>query len=345
MKKMIALMGFCCSMAMAQDGLWDDEPVPQQEPAAAPAEFEEPVAEPATPIFVETEPAQAAPSEGFRFVPTYEESAPAFSQGTEQQQLAPAANDAPVYNENALTLTPQNYAAKSVQPTTSRPSKPSRKSFFAGVFASATYNDFFGTKLGLGEIEQEDGGYSVKTSGAGDLMGNFWGIGYTAGVALLFMPTDFFGVHAEVGGTYRWGQGESDMSVILTWYDESKIPEKLDLSLDFYVKQIRVDVPVMARAVLPYVGYLEAGPMASFAIYSKSRLLMDDDFGHQEFREHDLFKTFEFDAAVGIGTTRYIGSKPLDLGLRLVMGITALSDASDAPRTLQGQFNLTFWLL
>jgi len=223
--------------------------------------------------------------------------------------------------------------------------KSERKTLFGGLFASLTYNDFYDTRLGLGSLEGRADGYVIKTTGAGDLMGNFWGMGFNAGLSLLYMPYEQFGVHVEAGCAYRWARGESDVAVIVEWDNQSRPPEKSDIGIDYYVRQFRIDLPVMARFSVPNVIYVEGGPMASFALYSKSRILMDDDFGHLEFREHEVSDVFELDGALGVGTTRYFGRKAVDMGLRLVMGITPLNGADDAPRTLQGQFNLTLWFM
>jgi len=223
--------------------------------------------------------------------------------------------------------------------------KSDRKRFFGGVFASLTYNDFYDTRLGLASLEGRNDGYVVRTTGAGDLMGNFWGLGYNAGVSMLFMPFERFGVHAEIGGAYRWARGESDVSVIVEWANDSQQSEKSDIGIDYYVRQVRIDVPVMARFAIPGVFYMEAGPMASFSVYSKSRVLMEDTYGHLEFRKHEVSDPFEFDVVAGIGTTKYVGHKAVDMGLRLVVGVTPLNGSEDSPKTLQGQFNLTLWFL
>lgn len=344
MKKMLTLVGLCCATLMAQD--WDSvnsdwDSAPAEQPAAQPAEA---VAQPAA------QPAPAAPAAEQAQAPAAPQEEGLQWSFSGDAQPAPAAATAPAAEQVPAPVPQEESFVFSAEPSPTEAASQSkssdgRKKFFVGVFASATYNDFYDTKLGLGSLGGKEDGYTVRTSGAGDLMGNFWGIGYTAGLSVLYMPKEFVGVHAEVGAAYRWGQGESNMSVIVDWDDESRLPEKADIDMDYYVKQIRIDLPIMARFALPNIAYLDVGPMASFAVYSKSRTLIDDDFGHQEFREHDVSDVFEFDIAAGVGTTRYIGSKALDVGLRLVMGITPLNDASDAPKTLQGQFNLTFWFL
>lgn len=377
MKRLIALLGVCCASAFAQEmnsadvGWDDDEPAVEQpaapatEQPAAPAE--QPEVQPSAEQVAQPEPPLEDPAADQAPVPPSPEGNGfvAIPDSAAQPAAAPAqpvaqddglqwnftggavAADSSVAGQPAAQ-SDDGFVAFSVQPTSSAaacaPADDGRKKFSFGIFASGTYNDFYDTKFGFGNIKGGKG-YSVKTQGADDLLGNFWGFGYNAGLSMLFMPSEFVGVHLEVGGAYRMASGESDVSVIVTWDDEDRMPEKSDMSLEYYVKQLRIDVPLFVRVAIPNVAFLELGPQASFAIYSKSKTSIEDDFGSQTFREHDVCDLFELDGAIGVGTTKYIGSKALDLSLRFVMGITALNDASDAPKTWQGQFNLTFWFL
>lgn len=334
MKKMFLFLMVCSVAAFAQEswtpqGGWDEP--------AAPAETVAP-AEPAVEQFApaETTPAETVAPEAA--APAEQAAAPAEAPAGEQFVFTPTDNSAAAPAAAPVEQQP----AFENQPFAATPAK--KKRFHAGVFAAATYNDFYGTKFGLDKL---GGGndYTLKTSGADDLAGNFWGIGYNAGLSVMYMFKDYVGLHLEVGGAYRWATGESDVSVILTWKDASLPKERADLSIDYYVKQLRVDAPLLARFALPNVAYLEVGPMASFSIYSKDRAIVEDDYGKSAFRNHDVSDLFELDAAVGLGTTKNIGSKMLDMSLRFVMGITPLNDGDDAPKTWQGQFNVTFWFI
>ena len=135
------------------------------------------------------------------------------------------------------------------------------------------------------------------------------------------------------------------MAVKLYWDDEDRQPEKSDLEIEHYVRQMNIDIPLGFRYILPNQMYVELGPMASFNLYSKTKFEVTDIYGTQEFREHNCFKTFEFDVLGGIGLMRHIGKTILDFNMRFVLGVTPLSDGSDSPKTWQGQFNIAYWFL
>ena len=236
---------------------------------------------------------------------------------------------------------PVDSAAPPQPATTATP----RKRFFFGVFGAVTYNDFYDSELGLSNMGKNASGYTVKTSGQDGLMGNYWGVGANAGFAAMYMFNEMFGLHAEMGVAYRKGKGESDVTVTLIWDDKSKPKERASLGIEYSLKQINMDIPLFARFTLPNVFFVEAGPMLSLNFYSRDKSYVTDDEFTQKYREEDVCNFAEFDAAFGLGATRRIGSKSIEAGLRFVLGITPLSDADDAPKTWQGQFNLTFWFL
>ena len=51
----------------------------------------------------------------------------------------------------------------------------------------------------------------------------------------------------------------------------------------------------------------------------------------------------EIVGAVGRGAK--IGKSMFDVNLRFVIGLTRLSDSENAPKTWQGQLNVTYWFL
>ena len=134
------------------------------------------------------------------------------------------------------------------------------------------------------------------------------------------------------------------MTVKLFWNDESRSPEKADLEIAYSEKQLNVDVPVLLRAMVPNVMYVEAGPVASFNLYSHHKSTVKE-YGSETFKENGGLNVFEFDVAFGLGTMRPVGKSMLDFNLRFVLGITPLSDSDDSPKTWQGQFNVTYWFL
>ena len=218
-----------------------------------------------------------------------------------------------------------------------------RKKFWGGVFAGATYNDFWDTKFGFANLKPT-GDYTLEVDGANDLLGNYWGVGVNGGLSGLFLFNSYIGLRADVGVAFRQGKGRSDVTVKLFWNDESRSPEKADLEIEYSEKQLNIDVPVLLRAMVPNVMYVEAGPVASFNLYSHHKSTLKE-YGTQTYREDGGLKVFEFDAAFGIGTMRPLPRGMLDFNLRFVLGITPLSDAADAPKTWQGQFNITYWFL
>ena len=234
---------------------------------------------------------------------------------------------------------------KQSEPKKESPKKePPAKRLWGGAFIAATYNDFYGTKFGFGDLKSGDD-YTLKLSGADNLLGNYWGFGGNIGIGGLFLLNSNMGIRADLGIASRRGTGKSDVTVKLYWDDASRQPEKSDLEIDFYVKQINIDLPVTFRYIFPNSLYAELGPMMSFNLYSKTKFEVTDIYGTEEFREHDCFNVFEFDAVAGVGMMRYIGKSMLDFNLRFVLGVTPLSDANDAPRTWQGQFNIAYWFI
>ncbi len=161
----------------------------------------------------------------------------------------------------------------------------------------------------------------------------------------MYMFTPFFGMHMELDLAYRKGKGESDVVVVLLWDDADRLNERSDLNIEYSLKQFNLDLPLFFRFTLPNILYVEAGPMASFNIYSREKSYVEDEYSTKVYREEGVCDFFEFDAAFGLGTIRKIKSKYIEAGIRFVLGITPLSSADDAPKTWQGQFNLTFWFL
>ena len=218
-----------------------------------------------------------------------------------------------------------------------------QKRFWGGVFAGATYNDFWDTKFGFANLKPT-GDYTLEVDGANDLLGNYWGVGVNGGLSGLFLFNSYIGLRADVGVAFRQGKGRSDVTVKLFWNDGNRSPEKADLEIECSEKQLNVDVPVLLRAMVPNVLYVEAGPVASFNLYSLHKSTIKE-YGTQTFREDGGLNVFEFDAAFGVGTMRPLPRGMLDFNLRFVLGITPLSDSDDSPKTWQGQFNIAYWFL
>ena len=362
--------------AFAQDDLWDDavvgkpkvveqpkpapKPAPQPKPAPAPVQQAKPAPAPqpapAPAPVQQVEPAPApqpapapAPVQQAEPAPA-PQPAPAPAP-VQQAEPAPAPQPAPAPAPQPVAKPVEQQpapAAKEAAAAAAAPAKTSSESgakrFWAGLIVSGTYNDFHSTKFGFDNIETGEG-YHLKVKGTNDIMSNYWGVGANVGFSGFFLLNSYLGVRADLALASRRGDGESDVSVRLYWDDETRQPEKSDVKMKYYVRQMNIDVPLALRFMFPSKVYLEAGPMMSFNLYSKTKFSVTDIYGTEDFREHDCFDTFEFATVYGIGGMRPIGKTMLDIGLRFVYGITALSDADDSPKTWQWQFNVAYWFI
>lgn len=220
--------------------------------------------------------------------------------------------------------------------------KPKR--IWGGVTVGVTYNDFLDTKFGLDKLPQGDD-YSVTVEGADKLLDNYWGIGFKAGFGIMFMFNDFFNLRGDLNIALRQGTGKANSSVIVSWDDEDYDDEKNDLKLEYSATQLNIDIPLLARVTIPNAVYFEVGPMFSFNVYAKNKVTIKDYHGTKTYEEKGGLKAFEFDIATGLGVMRHIGKSILDIDLRLIIGMTRISDSKDSPKTWQGQLNITYWFL
>ena len=218
------------------------------------------------------------------------------------------------------------------------------KRIWGGITAGVTYNDFLDTKFGLDNIPQGED-YSVTVEGADKLLDNYWGIGFKAGFGIMFMFNDFFNLRGDLNIALRQGTGKANSSVIVSWDDEDYDDEKNDLKLEYSATQLNIDIPLLARVSIPNALYFEAGPMFSFNVYAKNKVTIKDYHGTKTYEEKGGLKAFEFDIATGLGVMRHIGKSILDIDLRLIIGMTRISDSKDSPKTWQGQLNITYWFL
>lgn len=298
-------------------------------PAAAPADTAK-ANSAATAAPAETAPAETAPAETVK--------ADSVSKDTASPaQAEPAANAAVAAVAVPVTEDPSATKQETVAATTKR--------LILGVSGALTYNNLYDSKLGLASLDDDATDFTVKATGQDDLMGNYWGIGANLGLSILYMFNDMLGVHAELGASYRAGNGESDVTVTLTWDDPDKQKERAYVGIEYSLKQLNMDIPILFRAALQNILYVEMGPMLSFNFYSHEKSTVTDDETDYVYRGDNVCDFFEFDMAFGLGAMHRFGTKSVEAGLRFVMGMTRLSDADDAPKTWQGQFNVTFWFL
>lgn len=298
-------------------------------PAAAPADTAK-ANSAATAAPAETAAATAAPAETVKADSVSKDTAsPAQAEPTAYAAVAAVA--APVTEDPSATK------QETVAATTKR--------LILGVSGALTYNNLYDSKLGLASLDDDATDFTVKATGQDDLMGNYWGIGANLGLSILYMFNDMLGVHAELGASYRAGNGESDVTVTLTWDDPDKQRERAYVGIEYSLKQLNMDIPILFRAALQNILYVEMGPMLSFNFYSHEKSTITDDETDYVYRGDNVCDFFEFDMAFGLGAMRRFGTKSVEAGLRFVMGMTRLSDADDAPKTWQGQFNVTFWFL
>lgn len=224
------------------------------------------------------------------------------------------------------------------------PEQNKSKRFWGGITAGITYNDYFNTKFGIDDIKPKKD-YNLTISGADDLLDNFWGVGFKAGMSGMFIVSPYFNLRGDLSLALRQGSGKTNASVILDWKDPDLEDQKSDLEIEYSASQLNIDVPILARVSIPGAIYFEAGPMFSFNVYSKSESKITDIYGTEKFEEKNGLKAFEFDIAAGLGISRSIGKSMLDFDLRFVFGMTRISDNDDAPKTWQGQLNITYWFL
>ncbi len=266
---------------------------------------------------------------------------------TAQEQVAAADSlqskpvAAPDTIKEASKATPEIKEEK-VAETKNEQNKPKR--VWVGITAGVTYNDFLDTKFGLDRIPQGDN-YSVTVEGADKLLDNFWGVGFRAGFGFMFLFNDFFNLRGDLNIALRQGTGKANSSVIVSWDDEDYDDEKNDLKLEYSATQLNIDIPLLARVSIPNALYFEAGPMFSFNVYAKNKVTIKDYHGTKTYEEKGGLKAFEFDIATGLGVMRHIGKSILDIDLRLIIGMTRISDSKDSPKTWQGQLNITYWFL
>lgn len=243
--------------------------------------------------------------------------------------------------ETAPEITPAIREEKTAE---SQPAQDKPKRIWGGITAGVTYNDFYSTKFGIDNIKG-DKDYSLNVSGADDLLKHFWGIGFKVGMSGLFVAYPYFNVRSDLSLAFRQGTGTTNASYILDWKSSDRTDEKSDMEIEYSAMQLNIDVPILARVTIPNAIYFEAGPMFSFNVYSKNESEITDIYGTEKFDKKGGLKVFEFDIATGIGISRSIGKSMLDFDLRFVFGMTRISDSSDAPKTWQGQLNITYWFL
>ena len=218
------------------------------------------------------------------------------------------------------------------------------KKFWGGLVAGVFYNDFHSTKFGLNSIPQNSS-YNLSVQDADKLLDNFWGIGFKVGFGSLFVQNSYFSIRNDIGIAYRQGTGNANTSFIMSWEDGNRAAEKSDLQIEYTIKQLNIDIPLLARVSIPSALYFEVGPMFSFNVYSKNKSVITDIYGSETYESDGELNVFEFDIATGIGISRNLEKSILDIDLRFVIGLTRISDSKDSPKTWQGQLNITYWFL
>jgi chemotaxis protein histidine kinase CheA len=243
------------------------------------------------------------------------------------------------------TEEPQPKAKENKQETEKTPAKKDNKPkrVWGGFTAGITYNDFYSTKFGLDDINHGKD-ISLSVSGAEDLLNSYWGVGFKFGFGFMFMPNAYFNLRSDLTLALRQGTGKTNASVILS-KKEAEQKEKSDLKIEYSTSQLNIDWPILARVSIPKGIYFDAGPMFSFNVYAKNKVTIKDYYGSKTFEEKGGLNAFEFDIATGLGVMRHIGKSILDVDLRFIFGMTRISDANDAPKTWQGQLNITYWFL
>ncbi|MBR6450096.1 MAG: outer membrane beta-barrel protein [Fibrobacter sp.] len=285
------------------------------------------------------EPATASPTDSSQAI---DSSANALPETT--PEAIPEASPAAIASSEPTPVAELAPAIKEEKPAEPLPTQNKPKRFWGGITVGITYNDYFSTKFGLDDLKSGKD-YKLSVSGADDLLSNFWGVGFKVGMSCMFIASPYFNLRSDLNIAFRQGSGKTNASIILDWKDSEKADEKSDLEIEYSATQLNIDLPFLARVSIPNAVYFEAGPMFSFNVYSKSESKITDIYGTEKFEEKGGLNAFEFDLAAGIGISRSIGKSMLDFDLRFVFGMTRISDSSDAPKTWQGQLNITYWFL
>ena len=262
----------------------------------------------------------------------------------EKPVVEKAVVEKPVVAQSKENTTPKVEVANAGPDNKKETSEINSKKFWGGFVTGIFYNDFHSTKFGLNSIPQSSA-YNLSVNDANKLLENFWGIGFKVGFGSLFVQSPYFSLRNDISIAYRQGTGNANTSFILSWEDDSRTPEKSDLEIEYTVKQLNIDIPLLARISIPSALYFELGPMISFNIYSKNKSVITDIYGSETFENNGELNAFEFDIATGIGISRNLGKSILDFDLRFVIGMTRISDSKDSPKTWQGQLNITYWFL
>ena len=285
------------------------------------------------------EPATASPTDSSQAIDTSANALPETA-----PEAIPEASPAAIASSEPTPVAELAPAIKEEKPAEPQPAQDKPKRFWGGITIGITYNDYFSTKFGLDDLKSGKD-YKLSVSGADDLLSNFWGVGFKAGISCMFVASPYFNLRSDLNIALRQGSGKTNASIILDWKDPEKADEKSDLEIEYSATQLNIDLPFLARVSIPKAVYFEAGPMFSFNVYSKSESEITDIYGTEKFEEKGGLNAFEFDLAAGIGISRSIGKSMLDFDLRFVFGMTRISDANDSPKTWQGQLNITYWFL
>ena len=325
-----------------------DQPINQAEKPSIGAEVAEvqipqsSIETPPTPqdSFVTVSETQDAQETAANVVMTANDSLQPKADSSQLNEVQPKVAEPQQVEKPSINVAPPKEAAP--VKTSAAQDKPKR--FWGGITAGVTYNDYFSTNFGLNDIKPGKD-YKLNISGADDLLNNFWGVGFKAGMSFMFIASPYFNLRTDLNMALRQGTGKTNTSVILSWKDSDKDDEKSDLEIEYSATQLNIDLPILARATLPNAIYFEAGPMFSFNVYSKSESKITDIYGTEKFEEKGGLNVFEFDIAAGLGISRNIGKSMLDFDLRFIFGMTRISDSNDSPKTWQGQLNITYWFL
>ena len=150
------------------------------------------------------------------------------------------------------------------------------------------------------------------------------------------LATTYNNIEMVVRGPSSDGYVEYSENGGFTWRRSSLVVD--GVPQDFYV-DVNISFSICKGATSADVFIVRSGAYQ----YASTCYLSTD--GGKTFEEKGGLKAFEFDIATGIGVSRHIGKSMLDFDLRLVIGMTRISDSKDSPKTWQGQLNITYWFL
>ena len=187
--------------------------------------------------------------------------------------------------------------------------------FSVGARAGVTYNDFWG-------------------DGMKNAPDDLWGVGFNAGVGILFPLSPLIAVHPGVEISLR-RQSYSNTEI------DFDSPYGESFEIERVMKQWNLDLPILARLNPSSMFFLEVGPMLSLNLASD---ITTEMMGVSITEKNDKQNIFELDLVAGVGVSIPLGDKNIDVDFRYILGLTEAMDQSDFS-VWNFQLAASFWFM